>query len=220
MTNYIIQRYYQDDGWLPTSRQELDAKEANYILSHLSSIDPANKYRLVPVNSVNNDPIEPSSPLFHSERPWEVLRDTIIVNRPYNDPTEFQIVAVVDASECGLEAAKDNAKFIVEAVNNYPLIEAHKEWVEQMKDPKVKAVYDRMVEARTMPGTISRREAETMLNNFAPDNTITVNKHHYEQMETLIKQLDNILLNDNASNNSKVTCCAIRMFRYQNGSKL
>jgi hypothetical protein len=59
------------------------------------------------------------NPLFHSERPWEVLRDTIIVNRPYNDPTEFQIVAVVDASECGLEAAKDNAKFIVEAVNKY-----------------------------------------------------------------------------------------------------
>jgi hypothetical protein len=59
------------------------------------------------------------NPLYHSERPWEILRDTIIVNRPYNDPTEFQIIAVVDASECGLEAAKDNARFIVEACNNY-----------------------------------------------------------------------------------------------------
>ena len=55
----------------------------------------------------------------HMNLPLEILRDTIIVNRPYNDPTEFQIVAVVDSSECGLESAKDNAKFIVEACNNY-----------------------------------------------------------------------------------------------------
>ena len=57
--------------------------------------------------------------MYHMNLPLEILRDTIIVNRPYNDPTEFQIVAVVDSSECGLEAAKDNAKFIVEACNSY-----------------------------------------------------------------------------------------------------
>ena len=57
--------------------------------------------------------------MYHMNLPLEILRDTIIVNRPYNDPTEFQIVAVVDSSECGLEAAKNNAKFIVEACNSY-----------------------------------------------------------------------------------------------------
>ncbi|MFA5152262.1 MAG: hypothetical protein WC554_06885 [Clostridia bacterium] len=51
--------------------------------------------------------------------PLEILRDTIIVIRPFTDKTEFRIVAVVDASEIGLEAAKAYAKRIVEAVNNY-----------------------------------------------------------------------------------------------------
>jgi hypothetical protein len=79
--------------------------------------------------------------MLHSEPPFEVLRDTIIVNRPFNDPTEFQIVAWVDASEVGIEAARDNAKLIVEACNNFSLMVAHKEWYAQMKDEQFQKVY-------------------------------------------------------------------------------
>jgi hypothetical protein len=136
------------------------------------------------------------NPLFHSERPWEVLRDTIIVNRPFNDPTEFQVIAWVDASECGREAAKDNARFIVEAVNNY-VDDNHPG---KYLDPSI---------GGELPTPVLKIP-----------NTIVVNKHHYEQMETLIKQLDNILQDDGASNNNKVTRCVIRMFRYQNGKDL
>lgn len=57
--------------------------------------------------------------MYHMNLPLEILRDTIIVIRPFTDKTEFRIVAVVDASEIGLEAAKAYAKRIVEAVNNY-----------------------------------------------------------------------------------------------------
>jgi predicted ATPase with chaperone activity len=59
------------------------------------------------------------NPQFHLELPLEVLRDTIIVHRPFDDKTEFQIIAWMDSSECGREAAKENAKLFVEAVNNY-----------------------------------------------------------------------------------------------------
>jgi hypothetical protein len=141
MQKYILEIYRNDkDGWMPVSTSKYDYGDADGVLDRLSSIDPNHKYRLVSVK-VNNNPIKPSSPMFHSELPFEVLRDTIIVCRPFNDPTEFQIVAVVDASEVGIEAAKDNAKFIVDACNNYPPIAAHKERYAQMKDEQFQKVY-------------------------------------------------------------------------------
>lgn len=57
--------------------------------------------------------------LYHSKSPFEVLRDTIIINRPFSDQTEFEIIAFVNAMETGTEVARYNAEFIVEAMNHY-----------------------------------------------------------------------------------------------------
>ena len=125
--------------------------------------------------------------MYHMNLPLEILRDTIIVNRPYNDPTEFQIVAVVDSSECGLEAAKDNAKFIVEACNNYPLIKEHKKWVEQMKDPKVKSTYD-IYKKLTRIQNSPLEELGVADNDYPgiPHDKIMVDRAQYERMTNFV----------------------------------